>query len=81
MNINDRQRPGAARPGSAAGRLARRAAAIISECNDAQRRMIELWLSVDRGSRRAPDTYAEFLLRTAGPCVREPAACERGGAA
>lgn len=42
--------------------------------------MIELWLSVDRGSRRAPDTYAEFLLRTAGQLVREPAACERGSA-
>ena len=26
--------------------------------------MIELWLSVDHG--RAPDTYAEFLLRTSG---------------
>jgi len=37
--------------------------------------MIELWLSVDRG--RAPDTYAEFLLRTSGTLIREPAACDR----
>ena len=38
--------------------------------------MIELWLSVDHG--RAPDTYAEFLLRTSGTLLREPAACDRG---
>ncbi|HEX6854153.1 MAG TPA: hypothetical protein VF204_02540 [Streptosporangiaceae bacterium] len=37
--------------------------------------MIELWLSVDHG--RAPDTYAEFLLRTSGTRLREPAACDR----
>jgi len=38
--------------------------------------MIEMWLSVDRG--RAPDTYAEFLLRTSGTLIREPSACDRG---
>jgi hypothetical protein len=38
--------------------------------------MIELWLSVDHG--RAPDTYAEFLLRTSGRMLHEPAACDRG---
>ena len=76
MTTNDRQRTGAGRPGGAVGRLLRRAAAIIAECNDAQQRMIELWLSVDRG--RAPDTYAEFLLRTSGRMLREPAACDRG---
>jgi hypothetical protein len=38
--------------------------------------MIELWLSVDHG--KAPDTYAEFLLRTSGKLLREPAACDRG---
>ena len=37
--------------------------------------MIEMWLSVDHG--RAPDTYAEFLLRTSGTLIREPAACDR----
>jgi hypothetical protein len=73
---NDRQRTGAGRPGGAVGRLIRRAAAIIAECNEAQRRMIELWLSVEHG--RAPDTYAEFLLRTSGSLRREPAACDRG---
>jgi hypothetical protein len=73
---NDRQRTGAGRPGGAVGRLIRRAAAIIAECNEAQQRMIELWLSVEHG--RAPDTYAEFLLRTSGSLRREPAACDRG---
>jgi ferredoxin len=76
VTTNDRQRTGAGRPGGAVGRLLRRAAAIIAECNDAQQRMIELWLSVDHG--RAPDTYAEFLLRTSGKRLREPAACDRG---
>jgi len=37
--------------------------------------MIEMWLSVDHP--RAPDTYAEFLLRTSGKLLREPAACDR----
>jgi hypothetical protein len=81
MTTNDRQRTGAVRPAGAVGRLARRAAAFIAECNDAHRRMIDLWLSVDRyppGSTRAPDNYAEFLLRTSGSLVREPTACERG---
>jgi len=75
VNTNDRQRTGAGRPGSAVGRLIRRAAAIIAECNEAQQRMIEMWLSVDHP--RAPDTYAEFLLRTSGKLLREPAACDR----
>ena len=78
MNTNDRQRTGAGRPGGAVGRLIRRAAAIIAECNEAQQRMIELWLSVDHG--RAPDTYAEFLLRSSGTLLREPAACDRDSA-
>jgi hypothetical protein len=76
MTTNDQQRAGAGRPGSAVGRLARRAAAFIAECNDAHRRMLELFLAADR-SRKAPDTYAEFLLRTSGSLVREPTACER----
>ena len=40
--------------------------------------MIELWLSVDHG--QAPDTYAEFLLRSSGTLLREPAACDRDSA-
>ena len=76
MTTNDRQRTGAGRPGSAVGRLIRRVGAIIAECNEAQQRMIELWLSVDHP--KAPDTYAEFLLRTSGKLLREPAACDRG---
>jgi len=76
VTTNDRQRTGAGRPGSAVGRLIRRVGAIIAECNEAQQRMIELWLSVDHP--KAPDTYAEFLLRTSGKLRREPAACDRG---
>jgi len=76
VTTNDRQRTGAGRPGSAVGRLIRRVGAIIAECNEAQQRMIELWLSVDHP--KAPDTYAEFLLRTSGKLLREPAACDRG---
>jgi hypothetical protein len=75
VTTNDRQHTGAGRPPGAVGRFVRRAVAIIAECNEAQRRMIELWLSVDRG--QAPDTYAEFLLRTSGTLIREPAACDR----
>lgn len=81
MTTNDRQHIEAGRRGGAVGRLARRAAALIAECNDAHRRMIEHWLSVDRGllkSSKAPDTYAEFLLRTSGSLILEPAACDRG---
>ena len=69
-------------PGAVAGvrRLASRAASLIAECNEAQRRLIALWLAPDRYAAdpdRAPDTYAEFLFRTSGWLLHEPAACDR----
>jgi hypothetical protein len=76
VTTNDQQHTGAGTRARSADWW--RAAAFIAECNDAQQRMIELWLSVDHG--RAPDNYAEFLLRTSGTPIREPAACDRGPA-
>jgi hypothetical protein len=55
-------------------------AAIIRECNDAQRRMAQLRSAPDRFARHpdvAPDTYAEFLFRTSAPLQREPSAAAR----
>ncbi len=65
----------------AACRAARAVAAIVAECNQAQRRMAELRLSPDRflidGAARPPDTYAEFLFRTSGQLAHEPPADKR----
>jgi hypothetical protein len=61
-------------------RLGRRVAAVIAECNEAQRRLTYFRLSYDRymlEGDRAPDTYAEFLVRTSGPLHREPSARQR----
>lgn len=61
-------------------RLARRIAAVMSECRAAQRRAVVLRASADRhllDPERAPDTYPEFLFRTSGPLLREPAAARR----
>lgn len=61
-------------------RIARKIAAVIAECNDAQRRLLVLWLSPERyalSSRLAPDTYAEFMYRTSGPLLHEPSARAR----
>jgi hypothetical protein len=58
-------------------RLARRTTAVVAECNAAQRRLTELAMSTDQyvlEPDTAPDTYAEFLLRTARTLRREPAA-------
>ena len=61
-------------------RLARRAGAIISEANYAQRRMMSLTMAFDRylpEPDAAPEDYAEFLLRTSGPLLHEPPASQR----
>jgi hypothetical protein len=55
-------------------------AAIVRECNDAQRRMAQIRSAPDRFALRpdvAPDTYAEFLFRTSAPLQREPSASAR----
>jgi hypothetical protein len=55
-------------------------AAIIADCNYAQRRLAQLQASPDRHLTRpglAPDTYEEFLFRTSGPLAHEPSAARR----
>jgi hypothetical protein len=60
---------------------ARRVAAVIAECNYAQRRLTVLRTSPERyviqHPDAAPDTYQEFLFRTSGPLMREPSAARR----
>jgi len=62
-------------------RLTGRVAATIGEMNYAQRRMTELRFALDRymfEPGRAPDTYQEFLARTAGVrLLYEPTARDR----
>jgi hypothetical protein len=61
-------------------RLARRIADVLAECRYSQRRVEVLRASPDRyllDPGRAPQTYREFLFRTSGPLVREPAAASR----
>jgi hypothetical protein len=60
--------------------LLHRISEIISECNEAQRRLMSYSLSYDRYAPEpgaAPATYAEFLLRTSAPSWREPSARQR----
>jgi hypothetical protein len=55
-------------------------AAILAECNYAQRRVTILRIAPDayRAERdKAPDDYAEFLYRTSGALLREPSAGHR----
>jgi hypothetical protein len=61
-------------------RLARTIAAVIRECNEAQRRMTALRTAPDRyapGPGLAPGTYAEFMFRTSGVLLHEPSARAR----
>ncbi len=60
--------------------ISRRVAAVIAECNYAQRRLAVLRASPGRYLTRpdlAPDTYQEFLFRTSGPLAHEPSAARR----
>ena len=60
--------------------LSGRVAAVIAECNYAQRRLSVLRASPDRYLAQpelAPDTYQEFLFRTSGPLAHEPSAAQR----
>jgi hypothetical protein len=64
----------------AVGRALSAVATVIDECNYAQRRMLQLRLNPDRyvlTGDQAPDTYAEFLFRTSGLLIHEPAADKR----
>ena len=65
---------------TALGRLGQRVAMIIAECNYAQRRMAILRMTPEAyldNRDKAPADYAEFLLRTSGALLREPAAGRR----
>jgi hypothetical protein len=56
-------------------RLASRVGLLVAECNEATRILTTLASTPDRfpvDPDRAPDTYAEFLVRTAGLAPREP---------
>jgi hypothetical protein len=56
-------------------RIARRVRAVLSEMNYASTRATALRLSNGlEQSDRAPDTYAEFLLRTSLTTLHEPPA-------
>lgn len=57
--------------------LARRVQATFGEMQYAAGRAMQLKLSESEPDR-APDTYAEFLLRTSGTLLREPPARCRG---
>jgi Pentapeptide repeats (8 copies) len=62
------------------GRMTRRVADIVTECNNAQRRLTQLRLSLDShvyDARQVPGSYDEFLQRTAGALRHEPSARDR----
>ena len=61
-------------------RIAGKVADVFREMNEGQRRMLVLRTAMDRyheNSGAAPDTYAEFLLRTSGMLLHEPSAHKR----
>jgi hypothetical protein len=61
-------------------RFGRRVAGIVAECNYAQRRMLALRTTPDvylADGDKAPDNYADFLFRTSGALLHEPAASGR----
>jgi hypothetical protein len=61
-------------------RFGRRIANVVAECNYAQRRSFEIMTNPDSyltDRDQAPDTYAEFLFRTSGGLLHEPASAQR----
>jgi hypothetical protein len=61
-------------------RLGKRIANIVAECDYAQRRSFAIMTNPDSyltDRDHAPDTYAEFLFRTSGGLVHEPASAQR----
>lgn len=61
-------------------RFGRRVAALVAECNYAQRRAFVLRTAPDAflaDRDKAPDDYAEFLFRTSSALRHEPAAAGR----
>jgi hypothetical protein len=69
-----------ARPTTGLARIGRRVAGVLAECDQAQRRMFSLMTNPDAyivNRDQAPDDYAEFLYRTSGSLLHEPAAADR----
>ena len=63
-----------------ARRVANRIAKVVAECNYAQRRSFAIMTNPDSyltDRDQAPDTYAEFLFRTSGGLLHEPASAQR----
>jgi hypothetical protein len=61
-------------------RIAGKVANVFREMHEGQRRMLVLRTAMDRYHENpgaAPDTYAEFLLRTSGVLLHEPPARKR----
>lgn len=58
-------------------RVAGKLADTVREMNEAQRLMLVLRTATDHHSAAAPDTYQEFLTRTAGVLLHEPSAGKR----
>ena len=78
--ITARARLIAASKGSALARFGKRIAKIVAECNYAQRRSFAMMTNPDSylmDRDQAPDTYAEFLFRSSGGMLHEPASAQR----
>jgi hypothetical protein len=63
-------------------RIAGKVADVVREMHEGQMRMAVLRTAMDRyveDPGRAPDTYAEFLVRTSGVLLHEPSAHKRLG--
>ena len=61
-------------------RIVKRIANVVAECNYAQRRSFAIMTTPDSyltDRDQAPDTYAEFLFRTSGGLLHEPASAQR----
>ncbi len=61
-------------------RVANRVARVVAECDYAQRRSFAIMTNPDSyltDRDQAPDTYAEFLFRTSGALLHEPASARR----
>jgi hypothetical protein len=69
---------------STLARIARRIVAVFAEIRYAQRRLDAIRMNSDSyliNADKAPESYGEFLFRTSGVLLHEPAANrrERGG--
>ena len=78
--ITARARLTAAWDGSRLARFGQRIAKIVAECDYAQRRSFAMMTNPDSyltDRDQAPDTYAEFLFRSSGGLLHEPASAQR----